>query len=99
MGSSEQCTDRTIITIGDTETVKIRKLDAMVTEMELTEAVAKEGGCEPHEVQVVRMFKYPWEEGAAILRLKTETVEKLREVALQRVGFTSAKVITTPQRK
>lgn len=87
--------DRTNITeLGTTDTFKVRNLDALVTESEIVQAVAENTGCEPEKVQVIRTFKYPWEERAAIVRAPTKVAEELRKGRRLKIGFVCAKIVT-----
>lgn len=79
--------------MGATETLKMRSIDSLTMEDEIKESVATTTGCRPQDVQIIRSFKYPWEERAAIIRAPKESVRRLREQGKLRIGFTCARVV------
>lgn len=90
--------DGKVTGLDNKETVKLRHMDAMTTGEEIREAIANatETPADTDHIQLIRLFKYPWEETAALIRVTTEAKEKLVSKTGIRVGITVANICRSP---
>ncbi|CAL7932988.1 unnamed protein product [Xylocopa violacea] len=89
----------TVGVLGRRSTIKIRRIDSLVENREIIDAIIQSVGYEQYEeeqMKVVRIITEPWQENVAFIKVPNRMAEKLQEGEGIRIGWTKNKVRIVP---